>query len=411
MNTTNKFTKKLCFTSLVVLVTFFTILLTSQKASAAQAPAKVTGLTQTGASSSRIDVKWNEVAGTDIVYDVVISKDGVNFTQDDLQRSYSNDCSIYEVTSGATYYVRVRAYEYSYGVEPVYSEWSDTLQVVTTPDTPKNLVQTTATTSTISLKWDAVAGATKYEIYQYVSYDKKVLKGTSRTNSYKVSKLKSGKEYNFYVVAVKTSPTFSAKSYNSNTLYYTKTLPGKLTGLKLDTYYSSIQSAYFKWNKIDNADKYEIIIYSLKNKKIYSTTTTSYSHYISNKVKNNSFYKVKARAMIKVNGKYLKGEWSSINYISGEPKNQKLANTKSGLKVSWSKMSGATSYTVYISTKQNSGYKKFKTVTGTSTTVTKYGTKKLKKNTTYYVYVVANRKVGKTTYKSTNIYCYYLKRR
>jgi fibronectin type 3 domain-containing protein len=75
----------------------------------------------------------------------------------------------------------------------------------------------------------------------------------------------------------------------------------------------------------------------------------------------------------------------------------------------WDTVKGATSYTIYLSTKQKSGYKKVGTTKKTSFTLKKYGKSALKKNKTYYVYVVANKKVGKTTYTSDATYCYQFK--
>ena len=63
---------------------------------------------------------------------------------------------------------------------------------------------------------------------------------------------------------------------------------------------------------------------------------------------------------------------------------------KNGINVKWSKVSGAKNYTVYIAKKGN-GFKKYKTVKGTSVTVKKYGKKKLSKKTTYKVKVVAKK--------------------
>ena len=57
------------------------------------------------------------------------------------------------------------------------------------------------------------------------------------------------------------------------------------------------------------------------------------------------------------------------------------------------KINGADRYVVYVSTKKDSGYKKFQTTGKNSTTITKYGKNKLKSGKTYYFYVVAQKKV------------------
>ena len=68
----------------------------------------------------------------------------------------------------------------------------------------------------------------------------------------------------------------------------------------------------------------------------------------------------------------------------------------------WKKVTGASGYNVYVSTKSNSGFKKCKTVSKkkSSYIITKYGKKKLSKKKTYYVKVEYLTKVGKKTVKS-----------
>ena len=72
------------------------------------------------------------------------------------------------------------------------------------------------------------------------------------------------------------------------------------------------------------------------------------------------------------------------------------------MSLSISKVSNASSFTVYASTKENSGFKKVKTVGAKkrSLTIKKVAGKKLKKNKYYYFKIVPNAKVGKKTVKS-----------
>ena len=65
----------------------------------------------------------------------------------------------------------------------------------------------------------------------------------------------------------------------------------------------------------------------------------------------------------------------------------------------WSKVAGASGYTVYVSKSATKGFKKVKTLgkNAKSVTFNKIGKSKMNKNTTYYVKVVANVKDGKKT--------------
>jgi fibronectin type 3 domain-containing protein len=72
-------------------------------------------------------------------------------------------------------------------------------------------------------------------------------------------------------------------------------------------------------------------------------------------------------------------------------------NSATSITLSWAKVAGASSYTVYRSTSSGTGFTKLKT-----TSKTKLTNKGLNSNTTYYYYVVANGvSVSKKTYKST----------
>ena len=113
-------------------------------------------------------------------------------------------------------------------------------------------------------------------------------------------------------------------------------------------------------------------------------------------MKKHNFYKVKVRAYA-LNSKNEKmyGSWSSWKYVSPQPDVTKIKNNKSkkGIQISWDKIKGANRYVVYVSTKKDSGYKKFQITGKNSTTITKYGKNKLKSGKTYYFYVVAQKKV------------------
>lgn len=111
-------------------------------------------------------------------------------------------------------------------------------------------------------------------------------------------------------------------------------------------------------------------------------------------LKNHNFYKVRVRAY-SLNSKNEKiyGVWSSWKYVSPQPDVTKKQKVKKGIKIKWDKINGADNYVVYVSTKKDSGYKKFQTTGKNSTTITKYGKNKLKSGKTYYFYVVAQKKV------------------
>lgn len=71
---------------------------------------------------------------------------------------------------------------------------------------------------------------------------------------------------------------------------------------------------------------------------------------------------------------------------------------KDGVKITWSKTSGITSYEIYMSTKSKSGFKKITTISSKKTSYTKT---KLKKGKKYYFKVRTVKKVSKDPFYST----------
>ena len=142
--------------------------------------------------------------------------------------------------------------------------------------------------------------------------------------------------------------------------------------LKATTGTSSVK---LPWNKSAGASGYQLQQY--KNSQwttIKNTTATSYS--ISS-LKSYTSYKFRLRAYVKADGKNYYGSWVSKSALTrlATPKAKIAANSNGGFKISWNKIAGADKYQVYYD--NGSGYKHFKTVTGTSLTLgtTTYGKK------------------------------------
>lgn len=132
----------------------------------------------------------------------------------------------------------------------------------------------------------------------------------------------------------------------------------------------------------------------------------------TNKIKKTQFYRIKVRGYVNLNNnKKAYGAWSDTLYFAKAPyKNLKLKSSGKKISANWNKVTGATSYTVYVSNKEKSGYKKVGTYNSkkTSVTIKKYGKAALKSGKTYYVKVVAEKKVKINkkykTFKSTLYY-------
>lgn len=164
---------------------------------------------------------------------------------------------------------------------------------------------------------------------------------------------------------------------------------------------------YVKWDKQSGVDGYEVVLYDDKGKKVSKKTSTScYSNYASFSKMKDKVYTVKARSYMTWNGQKYYSSWSSICCLN-QARVTKAKVSGNKLNIKWGKVSGATSYEVYVSTKPQSGYKKVATVSKSknSYTVKKLKGKKISSKKTYYVYVKTVCKKGKT--KNTSGALYY----
>jgi len=80
------------------------------------------------------------------------------------------------------------------------SDYSSPVSVVTAPAAPTNFRQTANTTTTVTLAWNAVSGATRYELYQAYGGGYLILGSTTNT-SVLLTDLSSKTTCIFYVAA------------------------------------------------------------------------------------------------------------------------------------------------------------------------------------------------------------------
>ena len=180
--------------------------------------------------------------------------------------------------------------------------------------------------------------------------------------------------------------------------------PGSVTGLKgASASYSSVK---ITWKKADRASGYEILRSTSSKgtyRRVATVSTTSYTNK-SLTCGRTYYYKIVPCGTYTFEGetKTVKGAESAVVSARpslGRPSTLKLTAGKKQVTVRWSRVSGASGYKVYRSTKKSSGYKLVKTVKGSSTV--KYVNKKLTKGKRYYYKVRAYRTVsGKTVYGS-----------
>ena len=262
-------------------------------------------------AQGRPTLKWNAVSGA-ARYEVyrARSKDGT-YTKYSTTTGTSYTNTGY-IENGNTYYYKVRALD----ANGTAGAWSSIVSVTYRAASTGTLPAPTVTGGNDSqgrptLKWNAVTGAAKYEVYRARSKDGDYIKystvtGTSYTNT---SYIENGNTYYYKVRALKSDGTAGAWSSIVSVTYRaasTGTLPAPaVTGGN-----DAQGRPTLKWNAVTGAAKYEV--YRARSKDgdyiKYSTVTgTSYTNisYIENG--NTYYYKVRA---LKSDG--TAGAWSSI---------------------------------------------------------------------------------------------------
>lgn len=390
---------------------------------------KVINVKQIDADEDMVEITWDDTGATEYV--IQYSANASDWTKAVGETtSTSNKISIYNRTAGMSYYVRVKAIykiesettgtDLEKGNEPdtesdnapdvepdinvpsnleiIESQWSDVIDVVTTPKKNITIVQTGATKSSASFKWDAVAGATSYNIYKKSSGNT-VFYANVITTSVNVTGLGTSGKTDIIVAPVRTSKSgFSTECYNVILSSQIKIQPGKIKDISFISFNPGKKQATLAYGKQDGTTGADIQIYTLKGKKpIWKGTTTKSTKTVS-RIKANSFYKVRMRAYTIIGGKKKYGSWSDYVYC-GNQVSVKLSLTFNRIYIEWEPYDGATSYDVYVSD-DNVNYVKVKTLKATSTKIKKIGKKKVKSGKNYYVYVVANKKVNKKKYSS-----------
>lgn len=271
-------------------------------------------------------------------------------------------------------------------------------------------VQTKATTSSITVKWDAKEDALNYKVYVGKDYSSLKLYKTLKPSvtSVTIKKLPAGCE-RYVKIAYEYSHSYnpSKKFEGFVSSVFAKTIPGKVTGVKQERWYYYAKSFNATWKKFEGADGYQYIVKTSNGKKKASGIVKYNGNSLSvDKISNSMVYTVQVRAYVEINGKKQYGAWSAPGYFFTQPQITKAQVSKNKLTVKWDKVTGATGYDIYVSTKKESGYKKVKSV-GKNTsfvTITKLAGKSISAKKQYYVYVISKKKVGKTTYTSGMLY-------
>ena len=154
------------------------------------------------ASTTSIKITWSAVSGA-TGYQVFRSTSSTG-TFTSLGTVTTTSKTSTGLTAGKTYYYKVRAYKEVDG-KKVYSDYSSVVNAIPKPSAPTGMKAAVTSANSVTVSWNAVTGATGYEVYRSESSSGTYSKlGTVTTTSRACPGLKSGKTYYFKVRAYKT---------------------------------------------------------------------------------------------------------------------------------------------------------------------------------------------------------------
>ncbi len=355
-----------------------------------------------------LKISWSKVKGTEsdgyvTGYEIYrsTSKNGTYKKIATVKGGTNTTYTDKSLKTGTKYYYRVKAY-CTVKKEKVYSSFSSKASAKVVPAATKISAVTSASYNSISVTWSKVKGTasdgyvTGYEIYRSTSKDsgyKKVATITSgSTKKYKDKNLATGTTYYYKIRAFCTVSKKKIYSAYSN-VKSAKVIPATPTINKVSS--KNYNTLEISWSKVSGASGYKIYRSTSKDGtyeqvgKVKSGSTLSYQD-TRRKTGKKYYYKIKAYTT-NSKGENINSKYSEA--VSGKAKPEKVKNLKATpqnanrIVLTWSKVSGASSYTIYRSTSKNGTYKQIKQ----GITDTTYTNSKLKNGQKYYYKVVAVR--------------------
>ena len=344
-------------------------------------------ITYTSAASS-VTLTWEKVANAS-GYKVYIK------TSDGWKEIGSTTNNSLKVTKNAAGKTLSSGKEYSFMVK-AYAKHDSKLYV---SDASKSIVASTMaaatskvtvsqTTSTITLKWNAVEGADSYNVYKYNTKTKKyVLYKNVKEKSITIDKLSSGTKYKYLIKAV------TVTSDNLTIIGEGKTVTASTMAAATSkvTVSQTASSITLKWSAVKGADSYNVYKYNTKTKKYVLYKNVKGRSITIKKLTGATSYKYLIRAVTVVSDKTSVIGATKYVVASTKPATPKVSvSTKSTTAtVKWDAVKGATGYEVYMKTGSGEA-KLIGTVKGSKTSFAK---KKLKAGKKYTFTVRAYRTV------------------
>ncbi|MBO4926693.1 MAG: hypothetical protein J5379_00360 [Clostridiales bacterium] len=331
-------------------------------------------------------IGWSSIPGA-ASYDVMYSTDGTSFKTAKSCGSSQTYTSHTGLTAGKKYSYKVLAKNSAGNTIAVTSVKS----AVTLASPAMTATQLRADGS-ISISWSKASGADRYNVYRSTVSESgpfEYIASVQGKESYVDKNTTPGQKYYYRVCAY--------KKIDGTTFYGEYSDVGSVTYRVVSNLSVTPKSGVtmsISWGSVSGAYSYDVMFKadggSFKVAKSTGSSQTSCSHTGLAAGKRYS-YMIIARNS---SGKIIAISGVKAAVALATPTLNSATSTSSGVKLSWSKASGADRYNVYRSTSKNGTYEYVASVQGTET----YTDTSAKSGTTYYYKVRAYKKVDGNTY-------------
>lgn len=237
----------------------------------------VTGL------NNGVTVSWKQVNGATKYRVYAYDTDTNKYTK--IEDTTKTSVTYNDLNAGEEYTYLVRAYN---GID--FSPWSRKDNVTGITLCKKPTVVATASTNSVRLSWDSVAGATRYRVYKYnLSTKKYTGLGNVKGNVYTVKELKSGTNY-AYLVRAYNGEAYSSYKIEDNVMI--KTLCSK-PSVKVS---AKGKTATVTWSSVKGATKYRVYAYNASTGKYTRLADTKNTSFTQTGLKSGTTYRYLVRA-------------------------------------------------------------------------------------------------------------------
>lgn len=352
------------------------------------------GVKAVAESTSSIKISWNRVSGAN-GYQVWRST-SANGTYSALGTFTTLSKVSTGLQPGSIYYYKVRTMREVDG-KKYYSDYSSVVSDVTKLAKPAGVKGVSVSATSIKLSWNKVTGATGYQVWKATSADGAFVALGSGTELSRVSTgLTAG---NTYYYKVRAYSEVNGKKYYGDYSAVASVVPKPLAPSNVKAASASATSIKITWGKAAGATGYQVFRSTSATSGFTSLGSFTELSKVSTGLKTGTKYYYKVRAYVEKNGtRYYSGYSSVVNAtpVPAAPTNVKAVSASAtSIKVTWSKVAGATGYQVWRATSSNGTY----TNLGSFTSLSKVSTG-LKTGTTYYYKVRAYTEVNGTRYYS-----------